>query len=143
MKTSTSLVLAPAVAAAIFGVIAVPAFASAASPNPSESSDSIELPDHIPTGGPATVQPTDGAQDSSAPETSAPDSTATTQAASEAAPEAILETDQVSQKDIADKNKGIRFSGTGFTEEGKATVTVVGTDGSYYTPPSEIGRAHV
>src|SRR5690606_18493926 len=65
-------------------------------------------------------------------------SASATQSPEASTPEAILETDQVSQADIADKNKGIRFSGTGFTPEGKATVTVVGTEGTEYEPKSTL-----
>ena len=143
MKTSKSLVLAPAVAVAVSGLIAVPAFASAAS-TPSESSDSIELPTDLPKAGPATVQPPQspdgsaGATESSDASESASASESATEAPEAGTPEAILETDQVSQADIADKNKGIRFSGTGFTPEGEATVTVVGTEGTPYKPKSKL-----
>lgn len=142
MKTSKSLVLAPAVAVAVSGLIAVPAFASAASTTPSESSDSIELPTDLPKAGPATVQPPQS-PDGSASATESADasefpSASATQSPEASTPEAILETDQVSQADIADKNKGIRFSGTGFTPEGKATVTVVGTEGTEYEPKSTL-----
>ena len=133
MKTSKSLVLAPAVAVAVSGLIAVPAFASAAS-TPSESSDSIELPTDLPKAGPATVQPPQS-PDGSAGATESSDASEAPEAGT---PEAILETDQVSQADIADKNKGIRFSGTGFTPEGEATVTVVGTEGTPYKPKSKL-----
>src|SRR5699024_2586585 len=107
VKTSKSLVLAPAVAVAVSGLIAVPAFASAAS-TPSESSDSIELPTDLPKAGPATVQPPQS-PDGSAGATESSDATESPSAsASESpeagTPEAILETDQVSQADIADKN---------------------------------------
>lgn len=105
MKTSKSLVLAPAVAAAVSGLIAVPAFASTASPT-TDSSDSVELPDNIPTGGPATVNPTDSAE---------PKSQSSEEASDDADPQAIVEAAEVSQKDIADEKKGIRFSGTGFS----------------------------
>lgn len=142
MKTSKSLVLAPAVAVAVSGLIAVPAFASAASTTPSESSDSIELPTDLPKAGPATVHPPQS-PDGSASATESADasefpSASATQSPEASTPEAILETDQVSQADIADKNKGIRFSGTGFTPEGKATVTVVGTEGTEYEPKSTL-----
>ena len=40
--------------------------------------------------------------------------------------------------DIADRKKGIGFSGTGFTPDNKATVTVVGTDGSKYSPETKL-----
>ena len=142
MKTSKSLVLAPAVAVAVSGLIAVPAFASAASTTPSESSDSIELPTDLPKAGPATVQPPQSPDGSASATESADASESPSASASEppeaGTPEAILETDQVSQADIADKNKGIRFSGTGFTPEGEATVTVVGTEGTPYKPKSKL-----
>ncbi|MDN6123134.1 MAG: hypothetical protein L0I80_04585, partial [Brevibacterium sp.] len=40
--------------------------------------------------------------------------------------------------DIADRKKGIGFSGTGFTPDNKAAVTVVGTDGSKYSPETKL-----
>ena len=44
----------------------------------------------------------------------------------------------MTRADIADRKKGIGFSGTGFTPDDKATVTVVGTDGSKYSPPTKL-----
>ncbi|QCP04640.1 LPXTG cell wall anchor domain-containing protein [Brevibacterium sp. CS2] len=48
------------------------------------------------------------------------------------APEATVEVPEVSQTDIADTEEGIGFSGTGFTPESTATVTVIGTEGTEY-----------
>lgn len=48
------------------------------------------------------------------------------------APEATVAVPEVSQADIANTEKGISFSGTGFTAESTATVTVIGTDGTEY-----------
>ena len=53
-------------------------------------------------------------------------------------PQATLSAAQVTRADIADRKKGIGFSGTGFTPDSKATVTVVGTDGSKYSPKTKL-----
>ncbi|WP_193095873.1 LPXTG cell wall anchor domain-containing protein [Brevibacterium sp. FME17] len=73
----------------------------------------------------------DDAQQSDDPETDSkvPDSSD---------PQATLSDAQVTRADIADRKKGIGFSGTGFTPDDKATVTVVGTDGSKYSPKTKL-----
>ncbi|WP_309131949.1 LPXTG cell wall anchor domain-containing protein [Brevibacterium sp.] len=53
-------------------------------------------------------------------------------------PQATLAAAQVTRAEIADKKKGIGFFGTGFTADDKATVTVVGTDGTKYTPETKL-----
>ncbi|RBP67092.1 LPXTG-motif cell wall-anchored protein [Brevibacterium sanguinis] len=53
-------------------------------------------------------------------------------------PQATLAAAQVTRAEIADKTKGIGFSGTGFTPDDKATVTVVGTDGTKYSPDTKL-----
>lgn len=73
----------------------------------------------------------DDAQQSTDPETDSkvPDSSD---------PQATLADAQVTRADIADRKKGIGFSGTGFTPDNKATVTVVGTDGTKYSPKTKL-----
>ena len=71
----------------------------------------------------------EGAQQSNDPDSKVPDSSA---------PQATLSAAQVTRADIADRKKGIGFSGTGFTPDSKATVTVVGTDGSKYSPETKL-----
>ncbi|NJC55830.1 LPXTG cell wall anchor domain-containing protein [Brevibacterium marinum] len=73
----------------------------------------------------------DDAQQSNDPETDSkvPDSSD---------PQATLSAAQVTRADIAERKKGIGFSGTGFTPDEKATVTVVGTDGSKYSPEKKL-----
>lgn len=73
----------------------------------------------------------DGAQNSTDPENSSavPDSST---------PQATVSAAQITRADVADKTKGIGFSGTGFTADEKATVTVVGTDGTEYTPQTQL-----
>lgn len=115
MKT-TRLVLAPAVAVALTGLAGgAPAFAA---------TESATVP-----AGPLCAF--DDAQSSSDPKsnTEVPDSSD---------PQATLSAAQVTRADIADRKKGIGFSGTGFTADSKATVTVVGTDGSKYSPKDKL-----
>lgn len=90
MKTSKSLVLAPAVAVAVSGMFAVPAVASTST-----------APDSPPAQG----------------DTKKPEAT-------------VDET--VTQSDIANKDKGIKFSGSGFNGDKTARVVVTGTDGTEY-----------
>ncbi len=71
----------------------------------------------------------EGAQQSNDPDSKVPDSSD---------PQATLSAAQVTRADIADRKKGIGFSGTGFTPDSKATVTVVGTDGSKYSPETKL-----
>ena len=71
----------------------------------------------------------DDAQQSPDPDSKVPDSSD---------PQATLSAAQVTRADIADRKKGIGFSGTGFTPDNKATVTVVGTDGSKYSPETKL-----
>lgn len=71
----------------------------------------------------------DDAQQSTDPDSKVPDSSD---------PQATLSDAQVTRADIADRKKGIGFSGTGFTPDNKATVTVVGTDGSKYSPETKL-----
>ena len=71
----------------------------------------------------------DDAQQSTDPDSKVPDSSD---------PQATLSAAQVTRADIADRKKGIGFSGTGFTPDNKATVTVVGTDGSKYSPETKL-----
>ncbi len=71
----------------------------------------------------------DDAQQSTDPDSKVPDSSD---------PQATLSAAQVTRADIADRKKGIGFSGTGFTPDDKATVTVVGTDGSKYSPETKL-----
>lgn len=112
MKTSR-LVLAPAVAVALTGLAGAPAFAATASaPVPA---------------GPLCAH--EDAQQSTDPDSKVPDSSD---------PQATLSDAQVTRADIADRKKGIGFSGTGFTPDNKATVTVVGTDGSKYSPETKL-----
>ncbi|MCF2572284.1 LPXTG cell wall anchor domain-containing protein [Brevibacterium sp. UCMA 11754] len=112
MKTSR-LVLAPAVAVALTGLAGAPAFAATASaPVPA---------------GPLCAH--EDAQQSTDPDSKVPDSSD---------PQATLSDAQVTRADIADRKKGIGFSGTGFTPDSKATVTVVGTDGSKYSPETKL-----
>ncbi|GAA1548226.1 LPXTG cell wall anchor domain-containing protein [Brevibacterium picturae] len=73
----------------------------------------------------------DDAQQSSDPETD-------TKVPDSSDPQATLSAAQVTRKDVADRKKGIGFSGTGFTPDSKATVTVVGTDGSKYSPKTKL-----
>ncbi|MBD8019714.1 LPXTG cell wall anchor domain-containing protein [Brevibacterium gallinarum] len=91
MKTSKSLVLAPAVAVAVSGMFAVPAVASTST-----------APDSPPAQGDTKK------------------------------PEATVESETVTQSDIANKDKGIRFSGSGFDGDKTARVVVTGTDGTEY-----------
>ncbi|WP_413332996.1 LPXTG cell wall anchor domain-containing protein [Brevibacterium sp. GP-SGM9] len=56
----------------------------------------------------------------------------------ESDPQATLAKAQVTRDDIADRKKGIGFSGTGFSPDEKATVTVVGTDGTKYSPETKL-----
>lgn len=91
MKTSKSLVLAPAVAVAVSGMFAVPAVASTST-----------APDSPPAQGDTKK------------------------------PEATVESETVTQSDIANKDKGIRFSGSGFNGDKTARVVVTGTDGTEY-----------
>lgn len=112
MKTSR-LVLAPAVAVALTGLAGAPAFAA---------TESAPVP-----AGPLCAH--DGAQQSNDPDSKVPDSSD---------PQATLSDAQVTRADIADRKKGIGFSGTGFTPDEKATVTVVGTDGSKYSPKTKL-----
>ncbi|MGO2941147.1 MAG: hypothetical protein ACTIDO_02490, partial [Brevibacterium aurantiacum] len=112
MKTSR-LVLAPAVAVALTGLAGAPAFAA---------TESAPVP-----AGPLCAY--DDAQQSTDPDSKVPDSSD---------PQATLSAAQVTRADIADRKKGIGFSGTGFTPDNKATVTVVGTDGSKYSPETKL-----
>ena len=112
MKTSR-LVLAPAVAVALTGLAGAPAFAA---------TESATVP-----AGPLCAY--DDAQQSPDPDSKVPDSSD---------PQATLSAAQVARADIADRKKGIGFSGTGFTPDNKATVTVVGTDGSKYSPETKL-----
>ena len=91
MKTSKSLVLAPAVAVAVSGMFAVPAVASTST-----------APDSPPAQGDTKK------------------------------PEATVESETVTQSDITDEDKGIKFSGSGFGGDKTASVTVTGTDGTEY-----------
>ncbi|GAA1365875.1 LPXTG cell wall anchor domain-containing protein [Brevibacterium luteolum] len=91
MKTSKSLVLAPAVAVAVSGMFAVPAVASTST-----------APDSPPSQGETKK------------------------------PEATVESETVTQSDITDEDKGIKFSGSGFSGDKTASVTVTGTDGTEY-----------
>lgn len=91
MKTSKSLVLAPAVAVAVSGMFAVPAVASTST-----------APDSPPAQGDTKK------------------------------PEATVESETVTQSDITDEDKGIKFSGSGFDGDKTASVTVTGTDGTEY-----------
>ena len=119
MKISAkSLVLAPAVAAAVSGVITVPAVATTTAP---------------PAPAPAECLPS-GTPGGEAPGTESP---AAVPALADG-PEATVDAAQVSQTDIADPDKGIGFSGTGFTADSSATVTVTGTEGTEYTAPTEL-----
>lgn len=93
MKTSKSLVLAPAVAVAVSGMFAVPAVASTST-----------APDSPPAQG-------DSKKDE---------------------PEASVESETVTQSDIANKDEGIDFSAEGFTGDKTASVIVTGTDGTDY-----------
>ncbi|MCT1829723.1 LPXTG cell wall anchor domain-containing protein [Brevibacterium luteolum] len=47
-------------------------------------------------------------------------------------PEATVESETVTQSDITDEDKGIKFSGSGFSGDKTASVTVTGTDGTEY-----------
>ncbi|WP_276544016.1 LPXTG cell wall anchor domain-containing protein [Brevibacterium luteolum] len=47
-------------------------------------------------------------------------------------PEATVESETVTQSDITDEDKGIKFSGSGFGGDKTASVTVTGTDGTEY-----------
>lgn len=115
MKTSR-LVLAPAVAVALTGLAGAPAFAA------TESTASVPQQ-------PLCAQ---GDQQSSS------DSEADSSVPEESDPQATLAHAQVTRADIANSKKGIGFSGTGFTADEKATVTVIGTDGTDYTPPKKL-----
>nr|BFF08448.1 hypothetical protein GCM10023233_34170 [Brevibacterium otitidis] len=97
MKTSKSLVLAPAVAVAVSGMFAVPAVASTST-----------APDNPPAQGETKK------------------------------PEAAVESESVSQADIANKDKGIKFSATGFNGDKTASVVVTGTDGTEYKPDEKL-----
>ncbi|MCT1691730.1 LPXTG cell wall anchor domain-containing protein [Brevibacterium sp. p3-SID960] len=97
MKTSKSLVLAPAVAVAVSGMFAVPAVASTST-----------APDSPPSQGETKK------------------------------PEATVESETVTQSDIADKDKGIKFSGSGFDGDKTARVVVTGTDGTTYEPDQDL-----
>lgn len=114
MKTSR-LVLAPAVAVALTGLAGAPAFAA---------TESAPAP-----AGPLCAY--DDAQQSDDPESDSkvPD---------KSDPQATLAKAQVTSDDIADRKKGIGFSGTGFSPDEKATVTVVGTDGTKYSPDTKL-----
>lgn len=114
MKTSR-LVLAPAVAVALTGLAGAPAFAA---------TESASVP-----AGPLCAY--DDAQQSTDPETD-------TKVPDKSDPQATLAHAQVTQADIANRKKGIGFSGTGFTPDNKATVTVVGTDGTKYSPKTKL-----
>ena len=102
MKTSR-LVLAPAVAVALTGLAGAPAFASTASPT-------------VPQGPLCAYDGAGSQSDSTVPDSDTP--------------QATVSAAQVSREEIVDKKEGIGFSGTGFTADEKATVTVVGTDGT-------------
>ena len=115
MKTSR-LVLAPAVAVALTGLAGAPAFAA------TESTASVPQQ-------PLCAQGDQQSSSSSESDSSVPD---------ESDPQATLAQAQVTRADIANDKKGIGFSGTGFTEDEKATVTVVGTDGTEYSPDKKL-----
>ncbi|MGJ7538887.1 LPXTG cell wall anchor domain-containing protein [Brevibacterium luteolum] len=53
-------------------------------------------------------------------------------------PEATVEFETVTQSDIADKDKGIKFSGSGFDGDKTARVVVTGTDGKTYEPDQDL-----
>jgi LPXTG-motif cell wall-anchored protein len=115
VKTSR-LVLAPAVAVALTGLAGAPAFAETSSP--------------------ATVPPTEVCAQEG--KQSSTDSESDSSVPDESDPQATLAQAQVTRDDIADQKKGIGFSGTGFSSNEKATVTVVGTDGTEYAPEKKL-----
>lgn len=114
MKTSR-LVLAPAVAVALTGLAGAPAFAA---------TESAPAP-----AGPLCAYDNAQQSDDSESDSKVPD---------ESDPQATLAKAQVTRDDIADRKKGIGFSGTGFSPDEKATVTVVGTDGTKYSPETKL-----
>src|SRR5699024_10334149 len=115
VKTSR-LVLAPAVAVAMTGLASAPAFAA------TESTASVP---------PTSVCAQSGEQSSS-------DSESESSVPDESDPQATLAQALVTRTDIAHKKEGIGFSRTGFTPDQKATVTVVGTDGTEYSPEKKL-----
>jgi LPXTG-motif cell wall-anchored protein len=115
VKTSR-LVLAPAVAVALTGLAGAPAYAA------TESSASVPQKSVCAQG--EEQSSSDSESDSSVPDKSDP--------------QATLAQAQVTRDDIANQKEGIGFSGTGFTPDEKATVTVVGTDGSKYEPKKKL-----
>lgn len=115
MKTSR-LVLAPAVAVALTGLAGAPAYAA------TESTASVPQQ-------PLCAQDEEQSSNDSESDSSVPD---------ESDPQATLAQAQVTRDDIANQKKGIGFSGTGFTPDEKATVTVVGTDGTEYSPKTKL-----
>src|SRR5699024_8241562 len=110
VKTSR-LVLAPAVAVAMTGLASAPAFAA------TESTASVS---------PTPVCAQRGEQSWSGPEDSASDPSGP----DESDPRATRGQSQVTRTDIANKQEGIGFSGTGFSPDQQGTVPVVGTDGT-------------
>lgn len=115
VKTSAkSLVLAPAVAAAITGLVAAPAFASPTST--SSATETTPAPSQSAAATP-TASPSDG---------------------KDAPLEAQISVDQITRDDLANNKKGLEFTGTGFTPNETATVTVVDTTGKNQTPDTKI-----
>ncbi|MBR7559033.1 hypothetical protein KC218_21010, partial [Mycobacterium tuberculosis] len=103
--------LAPAVAVALTGLAGAPAFASTASPT-------------VPQGPLCAYDGAGSQSDSNVPDSDTP--------------QATVSAAQVSREEIVDKKEGIGFSGTGFTADEKATVPVVGPDGTEYTPETKL-----